>query len=84
MVLGASPENTREESNENEQNTEDNKMETEVVESVEESDKKVATSNTQVETRAVIEHNPGTSQANTSQNENVSILKIGVQNSATL
>lgn len=72
MVLGASPENTREESNENEQNTEDNKMETEVVESVEESDKKVASSNTQVETRAVIEHNPGTSQANTSQNENVS------------
>lgn len=74
MVLGASPENNRDENNENEQNGEDNKMETETVEVAEESDKKVASNHTQVETHAVIEHNPGTSQANASQNENVEIL----------
>lgn len=73
MVLGASPENNRNENNENEQNSEDNKMETETVELVEDRDKKVS-SNTQVETRAVIEHNPGTSQTNASQKENVGIL----------
>ncbi|XP_018564596.1 protein-L-isoaspartate O-methyltransferase domain-containing protein 1 isoform X2 [Anoplophora glabripennis] len=70
--LGTSPENTRNENNENEHNNEDNKMEIEAVEPAEESDKKVTSNKTQVETRAVIEHNPGTSQANTSQNENVS------------
>lgn len=70
MVLGASPENVRNEINEEEQNGEDNKMETETVESTEEGDKKQSSNNTQVQTRAVIEHNPDSRETEPSQNEN--------------
>ncbi|KAJ8932456.1 hypothetical protein NQ314_014638 [Rhamnusium bicolor] len=64
-----SPESNRSDNNETEQSSEDNKMETDTTESTEESEKKTNKIETQVETHAVIEHNPSTSSTNGRQSE---------------